>query len=303
MNAFLPVVFAVQVVRISLPYALAALGGTFSERGGVVNIALEGIMLSAAFGFVFGSFVTGNAWAGVGAGVLAGMLLASLLALMTLRFRADAIVAGVALNLLAMGGTRFLLKRTWDSSSNSSRVMAPEAWGGGEGTWGAVASLVTHPLVLLSLALIAASHLVLYHTRFGLRLRACGEHPEAAATMGVSVRRVRLGGVLLAGLFAGLGGVWLAASQHQFTDNMSGGRGYIALAAMIFGRWNPLGAAAACLLFGAAEAVQIHLQGQGTVIPTQLLQMMPYVLTLITVAGFRGRAKPPAASGRTYEGP
>jgi simple sugar transport system permease protein len=300
MEALLSLAFLVQVLRISVPYVLAALGGTFSERGGVVNIALEGILLVGAFGFVVGTWFTGLPAVGVLAGVAAGVLLAGVLGLVTVRFGADHIVAGVAVNLLAVGLTRFFLNLIWDSSSNSARVPAVEPLVAAEGGSGLLA-LLTHPLVWLALGLLLLGHAVLFRTRFGLRLRACGEHPEAAATLGVRVRRLRWAGVLLSGGLAGLAGVWLASDQHQFTDNMSNGRGFIALAAMIFGKWRPLQGAAACLLFGAAEALQIALQGTGSGIPTQFLQMLPYLLTVVALVGFMGRATPPAAVGRTYE--
>lgn len=302
MDALLSLAFLVQVLRISMPYVLAALGGTFSERGGVVNIALEGILLTGAFGFVVGTWFTGQPALGVLTGMAAGTLLAAVLGLVAIRFNADHIVAGVAVNLLAVGLTRFFLNLIWDSSSNSARVPSIEPLATTEGGSGLV-TLLTHPLVWLTVALLLASHATLFRTRFGLRLRACGEHPEAAATLGVRVRRLRWTGVLLSGALAGLAGVWLASDQHQFTDNMSNGRGYIALAALIFGKWRPLHGAAACLLFGAAEALQITLQGTGSGIPTQLLQTLPYVLTIVTLVGFMGRATPPAAVGRPYEEP
>lgn len=301
MEALLSLAFLVQIVRISIPYALAALGGTFSERGGVVNIALEGILLTGAFGFVVGTHYTGVPALGVLAGIGAGVAVAALFGVVTVRFNADHIVAGVAINLLAVGLTRFLLNLLWDSSSNSARVASVEPFVAASGGSGLVA-LVTHPLVLLAVALVLTSHVTLFRTRFGLRLRACGEHPQAAQTLGVRVRRLRWAGVLLSGALAGLAGVWLASDQHQFTDNMSNGRGYIALAAMIFGKWRPLHGAAACLLFGAAEALQITLQGTGIGIPTQFLQMLPYVLTVVTLVGFMGRATPPAAVGKPFEG-
>ena len=301
MDAILSLAFLVQIVRISVPYVLAALGGTFSERGGVVNIALEGTMLTGAFTFVVGTHYSGSPVVGVLTGVIGGVGLSALLALVTIRFHADHIVTGVALNLLAIGLTKFFLKMIWDSSSNSGRVESIEPLVRAEGAAGGVLALLTHPLVLLAAALVVASHVLLFRTRFGLRLRACGEHPRAAATVGVAVRRMRWWGVLLSGALAGLAGVWLASDQHQFTDNMTNGRGYIALAAMIFGRWHPLLAAVACLLFGAAEALQITLQGSGSGIPTQLLQTLPYVLTIVTLVGFMGRATPPAAIGRPYE--
>jgi len=296
------VVAAAQVLRIALPYVLAATGGTFSERSGVINIALEGMMLSGAFGFVLGTHALGNPALGLVAGVVAGLALAALLALVTLRFRADAVVAGVAVNLLALGGTKFLLKLVWNSSSNSGRVdsFAPLVQTGGSSE--GLAGVLTNPLFLLAVVLLAAAPVLLFRTRLGLRLRACGEHPEAAATLGIPVLRMRLTGVLLSGLFAALAGVWLAAGQHQFTDGMSAGRGYIALAAMIVAQWRPLRAAAIGLLFGVAEVVQIALQGAGYEVPPQFLQMLPYAVTLAVLVATAGRAKPPAALGKTYEG-
>jgi simple sugar transport system permease protein len=153
--------------------------------------------------------------------------------------------------------------------------------------------------VLLAFAAVAVAWWVLFRTRFGLRLRSVGEHPEAAATLGLSVTRLRYAGVLWSGALAALGGAWLASDQRSFTDAMSAGRGYIALAAMIVGKWNPLGAAAACLLFGAAETLQIRLQGEG--IPNEFLQMLPYAVTMAVLAGAIGRARPPASVGRPYD--
>jgi len=273
-----------QTMLISIPYILAALGGTLSELGGVVNIALEGLIVMGAFIAVLVSHWTGNAWLGLTAGLAAGALLASLHALLSLRFRADQIISGLAINILAVGVSRFLLKIIFHSSSNSTRVESVPAW----------------LLIALTMILIIVVHAVVYYTPFGLRLRAVGEHPECADTLGVSVNRLRIWGVILSGLLASLGGAWLAFDQHQFTVGMSGGRGYIALTAMIFGKWTPLGATAAALLFGFAEATQIQLQSVGVDIPTQLIQMIPYVLTIVVLAGFIGRATPPAADGRPY---
>ena len=301
MEAIFSLAFLVQVIRISMPYLLASLGGTFSERGGIVNIALEGIMLVGAFTFVLGTHATGSPVLGLLSGLAGGVAFSAIFGLLTIRFNADQIVTGVALNMLAIGLTKFFLKMIWDSSSNSSRVGSIEALVHREGGFGPVLGLLTHPLVLLALVLSIGGHFLLFRTAFGLRLRACGEHPHAAASVGVPVKRMRWCGVLLSGVLAGLAGIWLAADQHQFTDSMTNGRGYIALAAMIVGQWRPLRAAAACLLFGLAEALQITLQGQGLGIPTQFLQMLPYVLTIVVVVGFMGRAKPPASGGKPYE--
>ena len=276
--------FFAAVVRITVPYALAALGGTLSERSGVINIALEGLLLFGAFAATMGAWLGHGALLGVVGGVVGGAALAALYALLVVTLRGDQIVCGVALNLFADGLTRFLLKATFDSSSNSPRV---DAWGD-----------VGTRLILTTVALVALVHVVVYKTPFGLRLRAVGEHPEAAASLGVRPARVRWAALVFAGALTGLGGAWLAADQRQFVAGMSNGRGYIALAAMIFGKWRPAWAAAACLLFGLAEALQIALQASGVGVPAWLVQMLPYVLTMVTLAGFIGRAQAPRALGR-----
>jgi general nucleoside transport system permease protein len=287
--------FLAAVLRITVPYALAALGGTWSERAGVVNLALEGMLLTGAFAATLVAYATGSALLGVLAGAGAGVAVAALYALVVLRFRGDQIVCGVAVNLLADGVTRFFLKAIFDSSSNSPRV---EAFGaGGVGLW----ATLTHPLVLTTLVLVALSQWAMNRTAFGLRVRAVGEHPEAAASLGVRPLQVRLYAVLLGGALAGLGGAWLAADQHQFVAGMSNGRGYIALAALIFGKWRPGWAALAALGFGLAEAGQITLQASGIGIPGWAVQMLPYVITVVALSGFIGRATPPRDLGKRSE--
>ena len=292
-----------SALRMATPLALAALGGMFSERSGVINIGLEGILLTGAFASVLATWATGDPWAGAGAGVFAGVLIALLHAVVSVTFRADQIVSGVAINLFAMGATQFLTWIVWGSSANSPPVAAMQHWTLPE-SWGGVASAVNPvlghypPLVLVALALVAAAHVVLFRTPFGLRLRATGEHPEAADTLGISVRKMRFSGVVLSGALAGLGGAFLALNTHQFVKNMSAGRGFIALAAMIFGKWTPLGALGASLLFGYAEAVQMGLQGRA--VPTEFVQMIPYVLTMVALVGVIGRSRPPAAVGKAY---
>jgi general nucleoside transport system permease protein len=276
--------FAAAVVRITVPYALAALGGTLSERSGVINIALEGLLLIGAFTATLGAWAGHGAIAGVVGGIAGGAAFGALYAFFVVTLRGDQIVCGVALNLLADGLTRFLLKATFDSSSNSPRI---DAW-----------SDVGTRLIALTVGLVALIHVVVYRTPFGLRLRAVGEHPDAAASLGVKPARIRWAALVLAGALAGLGGAWLAADQRQFVAGMSNGRGYIALAAMIFGAWRPVRAAAACLLFGLAEAMQIALQAAGIGVPGWAVQMLPYVLTMVTLAGVIGRSHAPRALGR-----
>jgi simple sugar transport system permease protein len=288
-----------QTVRISLPYTLTAVGASFSERGGIVNIALEGTILIGAFAAVLSTHLTGNPWAGVVAALIAGLLTAWLHAAISVTFRADQIISGVALNLLAIGLTKFLLQLIFGSSSNSPRVEGlPAVPLGGVEAVPVIGPLLANPFVWITAALVAAAHVVLFRTRFGLRLRAAGENPAAADAAGLNVSALRYGGVMISGALAALGGAWLGLDQHSFTDGMSGGRGFIALAAMIVGKWTPLGATAACLLFAAAETAQIALQGGR--IPAQFLQMLPYVATIVVLAGAIGRAHPPAAVGVPY---
>jgi len=290
-------------LRVATPLILTSLGGLFSERSGVINIALEGILLTGAFASVLATDMTGDPWVGALAGVLAGMLVSLIHAAVSIVFKADQIVSGVAINLLAMGATQFLTWVIWGSSANSPPVPGMSHWGL-PAQWGPLArgvnAVIGHypPLVYVAVAFVFVAHFVLWRTPFGLRLRATGEHPEAVDTLGVNVRRMRFAGVLISGALAGLGGAFLALNTHQFVKNMSAGRGFIALAAMIFGKWTPLGAFGACLLFGYAEAVQMGLQGRG--IPTQFVQMIPYVLTMVALVGVIGRARPPAAIGRPY---
>lgn len=292
--------FLAAAVRISVPYALAAMGSALSERGGVICIALEGIMLTGALGYVLGAHVTGNPWAGVGAALLVGATVAWLHAEATVRFRADQITSGLGLNILAAGLTRLVLVQVFGSSSNSSRVAGLPQWHVPVlGDVPGVGALLGSPLVLATAVLVVLVHRLLFRSVFGLRLRAVGERPEAVAALGLSVARLRSSGVLLCGLLAGLAGAYLASEQHSFTDGMTGGRGYIALAAMIVGKWNPVGAAAACLMFGAAEALQIRLQGSA--FPSELLQALPYVVTMLVLAGFIGRAVAPRAVGVPYD--
>lgn len=300
--------FLAQTLRIVIPYLLAAAGGVISERAGVIALTLEGFMLAGAFGAATGSYAFGSPWAGVVCGMVGGVLLALLLALACVHYEADQVVVGIALNLLAVGTTRFFLRFAFGSSSNSPRVpgFGSEAAGAGAHVGGAVVhrgeaagllAVFTNPLVWVGLAALPAVAWLLYRTPFGLRVRAVGEKPEAAATLGVPVARVRWIAVALSGVLAGLAGAYLALDQHQFTDGMTAGRGFIALAAVIFGRWDPRRVALACFLFAAAEAFQIQLQG-AQLIPSQFVEMIPYVLTIVALAGVVGRAVPPAALGK-----
>lgn len=282
------VAFLGQMLRITVPYMLAALGGSMSERSGVINIALEGKLLIGAFCAAIGAYYSDSALVGAAAGVGGGLAVAALYALCVVRFRADQIVAGVAINLLALGLTRFLLKRAFGSTANSPQIES------------LAANVLAEPLFWVACALVPFVWAVQMHTPFGLRLRAVGDHPEAAATVGVSVARVRWSAVLSAGALAGLGGAWLALGSRGFVAEMSSGRGYVALAAVIMGKWRPVAATLACLLFGFAEALQLNLQSAGLGLPSELVQTLPYVLTMVALAGFIGRSRPPGALGKPY---
>jgi simple sugar transport system permease protein len=307
--ALLSMTMLAQTLRMAVPYVCAGLGGVWSERSGVVNIALEGILLAGGLGGVVVHVATGSPWAGVlaGAGVGAGIGLVH--ALIVVRGRVDAIVSGIAINLAAVGGSRFVLRSLYDSSSNSPPVdgFRSTLLGGAGGAALLVRTLVD-PLTIATVFLVAATVWSLYRTRFGLRVRACGEDPQATASVGVDVPRVRLVAVSLGGAICGLGGVALAFDEHQFQSGMSGGRGFIALAAVILSGWRPGRAAAACVAFAALDAAQILVQDQARAASGYVAQMLPYVATLVAlwaIARRRGAGaiagRPPAGLGRAAD--
>ncbi len=282
-----------QVLRIAVPYLFAAAGGVLSERAGIIALTLEGYLLAGGFGAAVATHYSQSPVIGLIAAMALGALVALLHAIATIRYRADQVVSGVALNLLMAGACAFFLRLMFDSSANSPRIPAL-----GDGLGSGVMGTLGQPLIWLAFLALPAAWWLLERTAFGLRARASGEHPQAATSLGVSVPRVRLVAVLLSGAVTALGGAWLAFDQHKFTDGMSAGRGFIALAAVIFGRWEAPRAMVACLLFAAAETLQIRLQGS-TFLPSQFVEMIPYVLTIVALAGFVGKSAAPAALGRT----
>ncbi len=291
-----------STLRNATPLIFAALGGMFSERSGVVNIGLEGLMLISAFAGAVGAFYSGNALVGLATALGAGLLFALIHAVMCITFEADQIISGTAINLLALGGTGFLMVVFFGSGGTTPRVASFELV--------RIPGLADIPvigpalfeqslLVYLMYFLVPLTFFVVFRTPFGLRLRASGEVPEAVDTAGVNVTRMRYYGVALSGMLAALGGVYLSMSLlSAFTEGMTNGRGFIALAALIFGRWNPIGAAVAALLFGLAQAVTFRVAQD--VIPLEFVQMFPYILTIVVLAGFGGRAIAPSALGKPY---
>jgi simple sugar transport system permease protein len=275
-----------STIRLATPLILAALGGLYSERGGVINIALEGMMLAGAFTAAVVTVFTHSPWAGLLAAVIAGLVVAALHAVVTINYRADQVVSGAAINILFLGVPALLSGALFESTGATPQLPRDQT--------------LPNTLVYLAFILVAVTAYVIYRTRFGLRLRAVGENPEAAMAAGVSVTRMRYAGVLISGALAALGGAYLSIGQSSlFTRNMTAGRGFIALAALIFGKWDPVGALLACLFFGFAEAVAIRMQGTVD-IPNQFIQMIPYVLTMVVLAGWIGRATPPKALGTPY---
>jgi len=293
------------------PLLFAGLGGLYSERSGVVNIGLEGMMLMGAFFGAWGSKSTGSWVAGFVIGMFAGAMLGLLHAFFSIHLRADQIVSGTAVNFLALGITGYLYNDIYKSqgvvdvpgipSINLDFLggIPPESLGNFLKDSLSGISLMT----IIALGLVIVTQIVIFRTSIGLRIRACGEHPRAADTVGINVYAVRYAAVVTSGALAALGGVYLTVGYvHSFTENITAGRGFIALAALIFGNWRPFGVLGATLLFGFASAFEPQLQN----VPSwadygTLFAALPYVLTLIAVAGVIGRSTPPAAVGRPYK--
>ena len=289
----------------SVPITFGAMSGIICERAGVVNIAIEGMLLSGAFASAVVASATANPWVGIVAAVVTGGLLAGLLAVLAIRYLVDQIIAGVVINILVVGITSFLAARVLEKLPGLNN---PEQFGPI-----AIPFLSDLPLIggilfrqnLFIYACIAAIfilHFMLFSTRWGLRVRAVGEHPMAADTVGINVFYVRYRNVIIGGMLAGLGGAYFTiGSTGSFQQEMTAGRGFIGLAAMIFGGWAPFGAFLAGIVFAFAEAVQVRLSILNINVPTQVLQMVPYLVTIIVVAGLVGRVRAPAADGRPYK--
>ncbi len=366
MRQILTLALVFSTIRLATPLVLAALGGLYSERSGVINIALEGLLLAGAFTAASVTYYAHSPWVGMGAAMLAGAFVAYILALACIRFKADQVVTGTGINILFIGLPAVLSGALFLSSGSTPQIprenLLPTLSGllpGFVPHWRILSEVSAISLLALVLALL--TRYVLYRTPFGLRLRAVGENPEAADAAGVGVNRIRYAGVVLSGVLAGIGGAYLSIGQSSlFTRNMAAGRGFIALAALIFGKWRPVQTMLACLLFGFADALTIQLQGvpvsilsfriamavliflilwfiahqlsflnrnrivelvsaavvwviilrviyaitrgsQNLEIPVQFIQMIPYVVTIVVLAGFIGQSRAPRALGTPYQ--
>ena len=299
------------MLTAATPLTLGAMAGILCERAGVINIAIEGMMLSGALAAVAFAGIFDNLWVGLLAASLVGGIMAAIHAVLSIKYKVDQIISGTVINILAAGGTRFL----------NVRLLEPV----GFSTPGQIGSIRiplladipilgpilfdNPPTVFIMLILTLAINYVIFFTPWGLRMRACGEHPRAADTVGVRVNRMRYISVIVGGLIAGIGGAYFPLDiVGAFEDNMTRGQGFVALAAMIFGNWNPLGGFLAALLFGFADALQVKMQILQPVlpfldisIPPEFLQTAPYILTIVVVAGVVGRSRPPAEEGKPYE--
>ena len=319
------------MLTFAMPLALTAVGATFNERVGVINIGLEGIMVWGAFAGVYFTYVTGNPWIGVLGAALFGLINALLHAVLTITFKAEQIVTGVAINLLAAGMTEVLTSLIWNPG-RSDQVTSLATWvfydipvlGTALG-WirlknyfdvpvlGAILRYIPDPIDALSghsglfyvaIVLMILAQILLFKTSIGLRFRVIGEHPQTAATAGIPVRRYQYYAVLISGFFSGLGGGIISIGMNSsFTSGMIGGRGFIALAAMIFGKWTIIGSILAAMFFAYFYAIAIRVTGgavQNFNVPPQFLQMMPFIVSIIALAGFIGKARPPKAIGKPY---
>lgn len=288
-----------ETLRIAVPYACAAVGGVWAERSGIIQIGLEAVLLSSAFCSVAIAVETGSVVAGLAGGVLIGVAISALHAWLVERTRIDAVVSGIALNLFAYAATRMVLRALYDSASNSPAIEGFRVGPTGTAGWQLLARVLLDPVTVLALIAISLSPFLLSRTRLGLRIRACGENPTAAQAAGVAVSRVRITALCISGAICALGGVHLAYDQHRFEAGMSGGRGFIALAAVVLSGWRPTRAALACIAFGFLEALQIALQDLArTSRAATLIQLLPYVATLVVLALGIGKAAAPRGIGK-----
>jgi ABC-type uncharacterized transport system permease subunit len=293
-------------LRIATPLIFAALGGVFSERSGVVNIGLEGMMTIGAFFAVYGTYITKSPFMGIIFAMVAGGLLALVHAVLSVNLKADQVISGTAINLFATALASFLIFILFQGKGGQTDIVQELPYNLPQGILNIpyVGEFLSglNWFVILAIVLVFVSHYVIYKTSLGLRIRAVGEHPKAADTLGINVYKMRYLCVILSGVLAGLGGAALSLGiTPLYRDGMVAGRGFIALAAMIFGNWKPFGALGACLLFAFGESFQIVAQGFAWSVPSEFYSVIPYVLTMLALAGFVGKTSAPAADGQPYE--
>ena len=302
MSAIFSLTMLAETLRIATPYACAAVGGIWAERAGIIQIGLEGVLLVSAFASVSVAALSGSATLGLLAGVAAGALLSLLHAVLVERARVHAVISGIALNLLAYAGTRLALRGLFDSASNSPSIAGFRLGPTGSSGAAMLARFFLDPVTLAAILLAALTPWILAQTRFGLRVRAAGENPVAAASVGIDVPRVRLLALAVSGAVCALGGVHLAFDQHRFESGMSNGRGFMALAAVVVSGWRAGRAVAACVVFGALEALQIVLQQEAQrSAGADLIQLLPYVATLVVLGFAAGRSAAPEGLGKHAE--
>ncbi len=309
MEQFLSISFLMDLIsaaiRLGTPLLLAGLGEIISEQAGILNIGLEGMMLSGAFAGYYATVVTGNPWVGLLAALLAGMFLALIHAWASIDLHGDQVVSGVALNIIALGLTSYLNRLIFGTEITPIQINTLPVWTipGLKEIPLLGDSLFTQPsLVFIALLLVPIIRFLFRKTSLGLVIHAAGEYPLAAESMGISVRRVRYLTVMVAGALAGLGGAFLTIAQYGvFSNGMTSGRGFIVLAIVILGKWNPIGVLFASMLFGLANGVQMRLQALGYKVPYQFLLMLPYALTIITLLGVVGKTRAPSALGKPYK--
>ncbi|WP_032122217.1 ABC transporter permease [Clostridium amazonitimonense] len=291
-------------LRLATPLIFASLGGVFSEKSGVVNIGLEGIMTAGAFFAVLGSYLTGSPWIGIIFAILGGALFAALHAYLSIHLMADQVVSGVGINVFSAAFVSYLVYKFFGTPSQTSVVTSlpyPSAMFAKIPLIGPILAELNW-FVWVAIILVFVSQYILYKTPLGLRIRAVGEHPKAADTLGINVYKIRYFSVILSGVLGGLGGATLSIGiMNLYRENMVSGRGFIALAAMIFGNWKPKNAMFACLLFGFAETLQLYAKGFGWKIPGEFYAAFPYLLTMIMLAGFVGKTQAPLADGVPYK--
>lgn len=296
--------FLATSLRLSVPIVFAALGGVLSERSGVFNIGLEGMILAGAFGAAVGAYFSGSPFGGIVVGMAFGVMGALILAVLAVTLGVNQIVTGIAINMLMLGLTAFLSRIVFEGQANTMTLSGfqPIAVPGLSAIPIVGPVLFNQDLLVYAMyALVALAWWMMFHTRPGLEIRAVGENPRAADTAGISVPQLRYLCVLASGALAGLGGCYLVLSQiFLFSEHMSAGKGFIALAAVILGRWSPLGALLACLLFGVFDALQLRLQFANPGVPYQAFVILPYAVSILALIGLVGKPTPPAAAGTHY---